>query len=495
MTAVPCPAPRRPRCALGIAVLAMLALLAVLLPAPASAQRCTVGVDISPGEDRLPSACTRFELPAGLRADGPVAPGPGAGVTAFASNGVSEEAVRIGPDGSLSRVTLPSVGRVSGAARGADGATWFTAGTVIGRIGVDGAVVTYPVGVALDGGIASGPDGAVWFTAGTAIGRISTAGQVSGHPLPAGVRTAGGIVTGPDGALWFSAGPAIGRMGTDGAVRTYGLGGLHADGRITSAGDGALWFTDGAGHRAGRLATNGDVSSSGLIVAPTSIVAGSNSATVWFAGQTSSRAYINRLTTRSLPAGHPSGTPCDRRHAPACASFPALPAGNTLLLDAFGPTGDVTRSDDGRIWFSQGRYIGSVMPFRGALLCGGRLRNSLNSLHAAADCTQQRTPTFKVTHSGVAYVRLSCPRLTLRYCAGTLRLTAATGSRRSKVNYGSAAFAIGAFDNPTVGVRLRGAVARRAKHGSVRVRASIDAHDGGGDRVLTGDTIRLTPPR
>ena len=58
--------------------------VACLAPATASAQRCTVGVDISAAQDRYPSACARFELPPGLRAVGPTASGPGNGVTVFA---------------------------------------------------------------------------------------------------------------------------------------------------------------------------------------------------------------------------------------------------------------------------------------------------------------------------------------------------------------------------------------------------------------------------
>ena len=58
--------------------------VACLAPATASAQRCTVGVDISAAQDRYPSACSRFDLPPGLRAVGPTASGPGNGVTVFA---------------------------------------------------------------------------------------------------------------------------------------------------------------------------------------------------------------------------------------------------------------------------------------------------------------------------------------------------------------------------------------------------------------------------
>src|SRR5207248_7957190 len=46
-----------------------------------SAQRCTVGVDLAPSQDRYPSACARYTLPDGLRAVGPTAAGPGNAVT------------------------------------------------------------------------------------------------------------------------------------------------------------------------------------------------------------------------------------------------------------------------------------------------------------------------------------------------------------------------------------------------------------------------------
>jgi hypothetical protein len=51
---------------------------------------------------------------------------------------------------------------------------------------------------------------------------------------------------------------------------------------------------------------------------------------------------------------------------------------------------------------------------------------------------------------------------------------------------GHASFAILAFDNPTVSVPLSARAARAVRRGSLRLRATIRAHDGGGlTRVTT----------
>jgi len=126
------------------------------------------------------------------------------------------------------------------------------------------------------------------------------------------------------------------------------------------------------------------------------------------------------------------------------------------------------------------------------LLCGGRLRPSLHSFHAAADCTQQALPRYQVTHSGVGYVRLSCLRLTLRYCAGSIELRGAASTRRGARMEGRAAFAIAPFDNPTVAVPLTPAVARAARRGAVRMRAIIRARDGGGLTRVTVAWLSLS---
>jgi streptogramin lyase len=468
--------------------------VACLAPATASAQRCTVGVDISSAQDRYPSACARFDLPPGLRAVGPAASGPGNGVTLFASGPAGLVAVRVASDGRMSTAALPAgVKAVHGATRGPDGAQWFTTGDAIGRIDDAGTVTLFPAPAT--GQITPGPDGALWFVAGATVGRIATSGNVTLLGLPAGLRASDGIAAGPDHAVWFGAGDGIGRVDSGGAISSFRLpAGLHADGRMSSAG-GAMWFADRRDQRIGRIDAHGAVRSFRTIGTPTGLAPGADGVTLWYATSTFGGGFINRLVIRDLPAGRARGVHCDVRHPPACGRFDAVPSGNTVLLNAFGATGEVTRTDDGHIWFPQSRYVGRVLPFRGALLCGGKLRSSLHSLHAAADCTQQAVPRFKVTHSGVGYVRLTCPRLSLRYCAGTIDLRGSASSGGGAGVVGRASFAILAFDNPTVSVPLNRRAAQAVRRGTLRLRATIRAHDGGGLTRVTTAWLALSGVR
>jgi virginiamycin B lyase len=479
----------------GVLLGSLAVLGACLAPATASAQRCTVGVDISAAQDRYPSACARFELPPGFRAVGPAASGPGNGATVFASGPVGLAAVRFASDGRVSTTPLPiGVNAVHGATRGSDGAQWFTTGNAVGRIDDGGTVTLFPAPAT--GQITSGPDGALWFVAGATVGKITTSGDVTVLGLPAGLRAGDGIATGADHATWFGAGDAIGRVDSGGAITSFRLpAGIHADGRLSSAGDGGMWFTDRRDQRIGRIDAHGAVRSFRTIGTPTGLAAGADGVTLWYATSTYGGGFINRLVIRDLPAGRARGVHCDTRHQPACGRFGAVPSGNTVLLNAFGATGEVTRTDDGQIWFPQSRYVGRVLPFRGALLCGGKLRPSLHSLHAAADCTQQALPRYQVTHSGVGYVRITYPRLTLRYCAGTIDLRGDASSRGGAGVVGRASFAILAFDNPTVSVPLSARAARAVRQGSLRLRATIRAHDGGGLTRVTTAWLSLSGVR
>jgi virginiamycin B lyase len=61
---------------------------------------------------------------------------------------------------------------------GPDGALWFKATAMVGRLTTDGAFTLFPIRNATNGpeAIASGPDGALWFTednANSKIGRIT----------------------------------------------------------------------------------------------------------------------------------------------------------------------------------------------------------------------------------------------------------------------------------------------------------------------------------
>src|SRR4051794_37191329 len=185
-----------------VGMLFAIAFAAAALPAAASASAWPLGADLRPVRDRPPSPCSHFSV--GARTAGPIAPGPGDGVTAIVIDGGGLAADRIAADGRRSRIRLPAaVTAVYGLARASDGSHVFSAGTVVGRIAPDGSVGLYGVPAPAHGGLTQGPDGAIWFTSQRAIGRIGDGG-VRMFPVPA--NPAGGIAQGPGPALWFSAG-------------------------------------------------------------------------------------------------------------------------------------------------------------------------------------------------------------------------------------------------------------------------------------------------
>ena len=132
-------------------------------------------------------------------------------------------------------------------------------------------VKTFPTGTAdRPTSLAVGPDGAAWFAAGRVIGRMTLAGDVRTFELPTDVR-AFSIANGFGRELWFTdqGTTAIGRISTSGAVRMYptptrdgnpiGVGGDANPFSITKGPDGAMWFTESAADRIGRITPEGDI--------------------------------------------------------------------------------------------------------------------------------------------------------------------------------------------------------------------------------------------
>jgi streptogramin lyase len=56
-------------------------------------------------------------------------------------------------------------------------------------------------------GIVAGPDGALWFDAGSVIGRMTLTGEVTQYPVPNSSTAPAdvGITVGSDGNIWFTA--------------------------------------------------------------------------------------------------------------------------------------------------------------------------------------------------------------------------------------------------------------------------------------------------
>jgi virginiamycin B lyase len=460
------------RCLLAVIVLACLG--APPSGAAAAARPgCFVGLDVSPWFDRAPSPCVAVDTGGAL--SGPVAAGPGAGrVTAFAGR----QALILDADRVVARAALPAP--AVGAAGFSDGSVWFsTAAGTLGRLTPDGGVHVVGGAVRADGDVVEGPGGEVWFASGNGAGRLGADGVA--RPVSTGGLRPFGLARGPDGAVWFSGGSQVGRLDPDGGPRLFPVDGLTADGGIAAA-DGALWFTDPAGGRVGRISVDGDVSSwptNG--VRPNRIVAGPDDRTVWYSGAD----FVGRMQTRTFGLSDAARFPCVRMMFRACfASIPSWPQGRSVRFTVLGPPSGLAVGPAQRLYVTEGSRLAYVVPFRGPLLCG-----TLPSLVRAADRVQgacsRPNPTFPVV-GRVVYVRLSCPRFTLRLCAGTLTLY------RGAQVVGRTDYVIHSYDSPTVRVPLVGA-GLAARRGRIPVRGYLDAQDQGGLRAARWVSFYVGP--
>ena len=227
----------------------------------------------------------------------------------------------------------------NGIANGPDGALWFTAGYLIGRITTSGTLSYYPVSFTPQGAITLGPDNALWFTGSDAsvgsIGSITPAGVVNQYPTPTADSFPQAITNGPDGALWFTESGAnnIGRITTSGAIREYPIPTPNSYPIGIAAGpDGALWFTESVGDKIGRMTTTGVVEEfpiGSALASPNWITAGPDGA-LWFTELSLPAARIGRITTAGVVT--------------------------SFVLSPEGATGQITAGPDGALWFTGGVF-------------------------------------------------------------------------------------------------------------------------------------------
>jgi streptogramin lyase len=464
-------------------------LLALAVAAPAQAKICTLGVDLAFWQDRPPSPCSHFDVPGGTR--GPVAPGPGRGVTVIGSDRLGSYAARLDEDGRLvARIPLFIPARlIGGITRGPDGAHWFTAGPGIGRISPEGVLAYFPAPAYAFESIVSGRDGYLWFPTLRGLGRMGTNGQA--QLIRVGARPAGGITVGPGGSLWFTAFRSIGRYTPGRGARLFPLPrGVRADGQIATAANGTMWFIHEGRFAVGRISSSGRTRVFRLAFRPVTITRGPDAATVWTSARTDTgRGVVVRITTRPFSARKPSYVRCDRRVPAACwTGYRNRPPGEQMSFNTFDLPGGITVGGDGRVWFAEGGNVGRVLPFRPVTVCAG---NPKTSEHVGRLCTYPRVPSFHMTNSGAAYIRLTCPRFNLRFCAGSLELTQVGTGRR----FGLGDFVLTTFDNPKARVPLSGearGIIRR--QGSLLMRAVIRARDAAGLSGTTVSSVVITRP-
>ena len=525
------------------ALLVLLAIAAALsLASVASAEKCTFGFDQDPRADRLPGACVRGN--AGGRTAAPIAVAKDGARWYFIREG---ERDFDGDAGSWAarrstvagKVTSPGVTvdeRPTGLIRGADQAIWFVAGASAGRIASDGSLKRWSLATPATGGLVTGSDGNLWYVARTSVVRLSTTGVATRFQV--GARTAGGlaweraepplgqagnaddvggasgITLGPDGAVWFSAHGSVGRVTPAGAVTLFDSI-LPADGGITAgpSGEQAIYYTSyyasdvvrmelpsGSQRRFGRQVVPRTTRFiAGLSGRPIEIVTGGGKRTMWAVLRTGSgtsiageQNLIARIDAVAFPFGRPPGEPCDPGAPATCGSYlPAWPLGYSTNFNTHEiPEGGIAIAGN-NLYYTEGDSLGGIRTFRGIMKCTATDVGQIGE-RAAGLCVRAKTWKASVSSRGVASARMSCPRLTLRYCAGrvTLRLPSSLGG----AIVGGGDFIYQSYDNPTgrfiLNMAARQKLARTPGR-RMQVIATLTSHDAGGLQVTRREPLLL----
>jgi streptogramin lyase len=496
------------------------------LPASAAAERCTFGFDQDPRIDRHPGACERNA--AGGRTAAPIAAARDGRVWFFVRDDGVWRARRASFDGGSTATAVTTAARPTGLTRGPDGALWYVAGDVAGRIAGDGSADRFDLDTRATGGIVTGSDDNLWYVARTAIVRLTTDGEATAFGV--GTRTAGGvaeersarrpdnagdegaasgITAGPDGAVWFSAYGSVGRMTPDGDVRRFDTI-LPADGGIAAgpAGERAIYYTsfdatdvvrirlpDGAQQRFGRQPVPGTIRfKDGLTGRPVDIVAGAGRFTLWATLRTGSgssiageKNIVARIHSTAFRFGRPPGEACDPGAPASCGSYmPAWPIGYSTSFNTHEiPEGGLVAAGDD-VWYPEGRSLGRIRAFRGIMKC--TTTDPGQTERAAQRCASGRSWVGDVNARGVTVARMSCPRLTLRYCAGHVTLSS------SGVVIGGGDFIYQSYDNPAARLTLNLAGRRklaRIPGRRLTVTAILESHDAGGLEITRTEPLLL----
>ena len=175
---------------------------------------------------------------------------------------------RLAPDGKLTQVRLPSGPRPEGGAVvGADGKVWVVRSEYpdrgeIDRVGADGKVSRFSVGVE-PGPIVTDRRGGAWFVeSGPRIVHLTASGKRRVFPVPHR-GFVGDLALGRHGDVWFthwnrrSLPPAIGRITPSGRISERTVRHVGSPGSILAAPDGNLWFTTQFPRRIVRMTPHG----------------------------------------------------------------------------------------------------------------------------------------------------------------------------------------------------------------------------------------------
>jgi virginiamycin B lyase len=323
----------------------LLAMLALALPASASAQ-----------------GITEFPLPAG--ADPTFITTGYDGRLWFPMNGAGQIG-RIGTDGALRQPSLPSQPNPIDITAGPDGAmTWTSPGTIQRRTPT-GVLSSTPAGSISTAYAVASTAETVWWTLiqGSMFGNSATLAETaipfSGSTSFAGVAPSGSsspkltdITVAPDGKLWLTLYDAavFKRTATGSPELQIDLAAGSLPYRITPGPEGAMWFTEYGADRIGRITNAGVVTEFDLPregVGPNDIVAGPDGA-LWFTEYKAAGNAIGRITTTGRVTEYPIPTPNSQ------------------------PWG-IAVGADGKIWFTEygSDKIGRLDPARAVPIGGG----------------------------------------------------------------------------------------------------------------------------
>jgi streptogramin lyase len=481
-----------PRPAARVALLTLLALLA--LAAPAMAESCTLGVDTPRYADRPPSACSYLDAPA--FPSGQVTNGPDGAAWFIAQDGGGYHLMRRAGGSVVLGPVLPlpeaPTGIVTSAAP--DNGIYVVAGSTVVRVrgvSVDtfrlpNRAASYPAGTTrLTQMVAA--LGRVWIPAAGSVIGLAPDGSTLVWSTP-GLAPAGGLASGNDGSLWFSAGGAVGKLAPNGALARFGASPL-ADGPVAAARppESDIWYGSRSSRALVRLTQAGALQSYGVYAAPTDLRSIERYA-IWGALSEGTRNYLVRITTRYFRGGRPFGVRCDIAAPIACGvGLRAMLSGERPQFYVYGSTAQLAfATGDGTLNFAAGARLGQNIPFRGLLACP-RLGAVVGSFRASACRTTTRWDGF-VTNRPVAYARVSCLRLTFRFCGGSLRLY--YGGRL----IGTSTYAVQGYDNPQVRIPVSKATLNmiKARH-SIVATASVSSFDQGGLTRFARYSILLYP--
>lgn len=479
-----------PRPLARVARLTVLVLLA--LAAPAMAESCTLGVDTPRYADRPPSACSYLDSPA--FPSGQVTEGPDRAAWFIAQDRNGFHLMRRAGGSVVLGPTLPVPEPPTGLVTGPDAGIYVIAGSTVVRVrgvSVDtfrlpNRAASYPAGTTRLTQVVNAL-GRVWIpAAGSVIGLAPDGSTLVWSTR--GLGPAGGLAQGNDGSLWFSAGGAVGKLSPSGVLASFAASPL-ADGPVAAAKapESDIWYGSRSSRSLVRLTQTGALQSYGLYAAPTDLRTIERYA-IWGALSEGTRSYLVRITTRYFRRGRPYGVRCDIRAPIACGfGLRAMLSGERPQFYLYGSTAQLAfATADGTLNFAAGARLGQNIPFRGLLPCP-RLGGVVGRFRASACRTTTRWDGF-VTNRPVAYARVSCLRLTFRFCGGSLRLY--YGGRL----IGTSTFAIQGYDNPQVRIPVSRATLNliKARH-SIVATASVSSFDQGGLTRFARYSILLYP--